>query len=204
LILGHGIFRPDHFVSAKIPFLDPNHFFMSFPSKLVFWIPIITAVVAIALWLSGGKKQEYSAAIQIEASPDVVFAYLTEPEKHKSWITGLAHVERLESNTDENGDPKRITTQRVVSLDGKESKFEDQVIRFEPDASLTVRSSRSSQVITSIYLLEPRDSQTYFTYRVIKLNRGIKRILAPLSSDKTQEQVDDDIRKLKRTVESGN
>lgn len=177
---------------------------MTFPAKLILWIPIITTVVAIGLWISGGKKQEYSAAIQIEASPDVVFAYLTEPEKHKSWITGLAHVERLESNTDENGHPKRVTTQRVVSLDGKESRFEDEVIRFEPGEFLTVRSSRIDRVITSIYLLEPRDSQTYFTYRVIKLNRGIKRLLAPLSSDKTQGQVDDDIRKLKQTVESGN
>lgn len=177
---------------------------MSVPAKLVLWISIITAVVAIGLWLVGGKKQEYSAAIQIEASPDVVFAYLTEAEKHKSWITGLAHVERLESNSDENGDPKRITTTRVISLNGKKSRFEDEVIRFEPDESLTVRSSNNDQAITSIYSLRPRDSQTYFTYRVIKLNRGIKRLLSPLSRDKTQNQVDDDVRKLKQLVESEN
>ena len=177
---------------------------MSVSAKLALWVPIIIVVIAIGLWLAGGKKQEYSAAIQIDANPDIVFAYLTEPEKHKSWITGLAHVEKLESNTDETGASKRITTSRVISIDGKESRFEDSVIRFEPDESLSVQSSNRNQVITSIYLLEPRDSQTYFTYRVITLNRGISRILAPLRSDKTQDQVDEDIRKLKQLVESGN
>ncbi len=176
---------------------------MSVPVKLALWISILALVIASGLWLAGGKKREHSAAIQIEASPQDVFAYLTEPEKHKSWLTGLAHVAPLESGTDENGVSKRTTTDRIVSVGGKESRFEDEVIRFEPNEMLTVRSSNSSQVVTSIYQLEPQDSQTYFTYRVITFNRGIARILAPLLIDKTQNQVDGDIRKLKQLVESG-
>ena len=175
---------------------------MSIRSKLVLWILIITVVVGTGLWLAGGKKREHSAAIEIEASPQVIFAFLTEPDKHKSWITGLDHVETLESNTDENGVHKRITTTRVMNINGKESRFDDEVIRFRPNEMLTVQSSNIDEVVTSIYQLEPRDSQTYFTYRIVKLNRGIKRLLAPLESDKTQAQINEDILKLKQLVES--
>ena len=47
---------------------------MSVSAKLALWVPIIIVVIAIGLWLAGGKKQEYSAAIQIDANPDIVFA----------------------------------------------------------------------------------------------------------------------------------
>ena len=168
------------------------------------WTLIIATVVAIALWLVGGKKLEHSAAIEIDGSPDVIFTYLTEPEKHKSWVTGLAHVEPLESNMDENGASKRIRTTRVIATDGRESRFEDEVIRFQPNERLSVRSTNLDQIVTTIYQLEPKGTKTQFTYRVIKYYRGVKRILAPLNTDTTQSQIDQDVRKLKQLVEPGN
>lgn len=177
---------------------------MSLPAKLAVWILIIASVCATGLWLVGGKNLEHSASIEIDGSPQEVFGFLTEPEKLKSWITGLAHVETLQSNTDENGETRRINTDRVISVNGNETRYEDEVIRFQPGETLSVRSSNNDQVITSIFLLEPRESQTYFTYRVIKLNRGIKRMLAPFGNDNTQNQIVGDIRKLKQLVELGN
>lgn len=172
-------------------------------AKLVVSVLVITAVSAVGLWLVGGKKQEYSAAIEIDASPDVVFNYLTDPEKQKSWIKGLSEVARHQSNTDEDGASRRITTTRVISVDGQETRFEDQVLRFDLDRSLTVRSSNSDQIVTAIFQLEPRDEQTSMMYRLNRVSCGINRFLAPLSNDTTQSRIDDEIRKLKQLVESG-
>lgn len=175
---------------------------MSIPAKLVLWILVLAAIVGSSLWLMGSKKKEYTAAIQIDATPESVFPFLTEPEKHKSWVSGLSHVESLAVDAvgDETAD--RVTGTRIIERGGQESRFEDEVIRFEPNALLSVQSSNNGQIMTSIYQLEPRNGQTYFNYRVVKRFRGLKRLYAPLQPDDTQSVIDGDVKKLKDQVET--
>lgn len=161
------------------------------------------AVIGVAgLWLAGGKKSEYSAAIQIDSEPQRVFLFLVEPDKLKSWVNGLTHVERLELVKDENGRPRRSITARVISTNGQEKRFDDEVIRYEQDKSVTVQSSNTNQVITSIFQLEPRGNETYLKYRVTVVYRGIGRFFAPLRDESMQGQMDQDIGALKNLVES--
>lgn len=159
-------------------------------------------IAGSSLWLIGSKKKEYSAAIQIDAAPEVVFTFLTDPEKHKSWVSGLSHVETLTDTSDDSSASQRVVGARVVEHGGKQERFEDEIIRFESNSLLSVQSRNSGQVMTSIYQLEPRDGQTYFNYRVIKQYRGLERLLSPLQKDETQAIIDGDVRKLKDCVET--
>ena len=175
---------------------------MTSSQKILLWILIIAIIVTSALWIMGGKREEYSSALLINADPETVFSYLVEPEKLKNWVEGLSSVERIEPNELVNGMLVVDTSPRTVVIDGKPTQFEDEVLRYGENTNLTVKSTSSKVALTSIFKLEPRDDRTYLTYRVKTLNRGFGRLLAPLSRDATQARIDEELRRLKELVES--
>lgn len=176
---------------------------MSLPAKLLITLLIVAGVAASSLWIIGGKKNEYSTSLVIDAQPQQVFPYLTQPDLLKSWIDGLAEVSELVKPPEEKLPSPAVTTPRVFrSANGKQIRFQDEIIRFDPDKLVSVQSRNGSHVITSIYQLELKeDNKTSLTYRVKTANRGVGRFLAPLNSTNIQEQMENDARSLKELVE---
>ena len=171
--------------------------------KLVLTLLIAVTVGVSGLWITGGKKAEYSTALEIEGAPEVIFSYLTEPKRLKGWMTGLLMVGPFKVNeVTELNTPHRETTLRLVAIDGQQVQYQDDVIRFEQDKAITVQSTNSSVVLTAIFRLEPTGDQTKLTYRVTTRNHGIGRLLAPLSKSSVQTRIESEIRNLKALVET--
>lgn len=176
---------------------------MSLPAKLLIFLLIVAGVAATSLWIIGGKKNEYSTSLLINAQPQQVFPYLTQPEHLKSWIDGLTEVSELVKPPEEKLPTPAVTTLRVFQNEnGKQVRFQDEIIRFDPNKLVSVQSRNRSHVVTSIYQLELKDdNKTSLTYRVKKANRGIGRFFAPLNQANIQEQMENDARRLKELVE---
>ena len=178
---------------------------MSTIGKIALSILLISAIVGAALWILGGKQAEYSTALSIDAPPEVIFPYLTQPEQLKSWTTGLSEVEELLPSPKADGNPNGPVqkTMRIISMpDGSQARFDDRVIRYEENESISVQSTNAQQILVYVYQLEPRDGQTFLSYRLKSSSCGAGRFLAPLSSNNFQDRIDGDIRKLKNLVES--
>jgi len=173
---------------------------MSPLSRLLLFLSIAFAVSVAGLWISGGKREEYSARIDIDRKPDQIWQYLVEPEKLKNWMTGLEQIDRpLEPPGAYKEPPELLRT--VVNPNGKRVQYNDFVIRYKEDEVLTVQSSASGTVQTTILQLEPFDSGTQFSYSVKVSHNNLARLMAPLQSSKLQERVSADVRKLKELVE---
>jgi len=178
---------------------------MSAIAKILLSSLLVVAIVGAALWIMGGKQSEYSTALSIDAPPEAIFPYLTQPEHLKRWTSGLSEVEELlpAPKIDGLATSRAPLTSRVVSLaDGKQTRFSDQVIRYEENVSISVQSTNDQQVLTGIYQLEPRDGQTFVSYRIKSASCGIGRFMAPLLGNDFQNRIDGDIRQLKTLVES--
>lgn len=178
---------------------------MSAIGKIALSILLIAAIAGAALWILGGKQAEYSTALSIDAPPEAIFPYLTQPEQLKSWITGLSEVSELLPAPKVDGIPTGQVqkTMRIISMpDGSQVRYDDRVIRYEENLSISVQSSNAQQILVYIYQLEPRDGQTFLSYRLKASNCGTGRFLAPISSNDFQNRIDGDIRKLKALVES--
>lgn len=74
----------------------------------------IVAVVVLAplvVWVKGGAARFHAAEVEVRAPADQVFAYLTEPEKMKQWVSGLVESRREEAGSGkqdrETGSEKR-------------------------------------------------------------------------------------------------
>lgn len=174
---------------------------MSPLSRLLMFLSIALVVAVAGLWISGGKKEEYSAKITIGRRPSQIFPYLVEPAKLKGWMTGLEQIDQpMPPDSNYTTPPDLLRT--VVSPNGKRVQFKDLVIRYTPDEILTIQSSASGTVQTTILQLEPVDARsTRFSYHVKVSNNSLARLMAPLQVSKLQERVSADVQKLKALVE---
>lgn len=173
---------------------------MSPLSRLLLFLSIALVVFVAGLWISGGKREDYSAKIEIARRPSQIFPYLVEPEKLKNWMTGLEQIDQPMPPLDDYTDPPQLL-RTVVNPNGKRIEYNDLVIRYSQDQILTIQSSASGKVQTTILQLEPSNSATQFSYQVKISHSKLARLMAPLQSSNLQERVNGDVRRLKELVE---
>ena len=97
--------------------------------KFVLFLLIAVGIALGCLWFLGGKKQEYSTAISINALPAQVYPYLVEPQRVKQWNANVIDIQPLADGPVQLGS-KSLTT---LEFNGEKTVFKDEVIRFQPD-----------------------------------------------------------------------
>lgn len=167
--------------------------------KFLLFLVIAMGITVGCLWFLGGKKQEYSTVVSINASIDQVYPYLTEPERMKKWKSELVEIRLLQDGPVELGS-KSVST---LQFNGTTKVFNDEVIRFQENEVFTVRSQAPDVIFSSIFKLENESGKTGLSYQVKLTNRGLNRLMAPLQdSDLRQQQMVRDALALKKIVES--
>ncbi|MEE2825222.1 MAG: SRPBCC family protein [Planctomycetota bacterium] len=167
--------------------------------KFLLFLVIAMGITIGCLWFLGGKKQEYSTVVSINASTDQVYPYLTEPERIKKWNSELVEIRLLQEG------PIELGSKLVSSLqfNGTTQVFKEEVIRFQENEVFTVRSRASDVIFSSIFKLENESGKTRLSYQVKLTNRGLNRLMAPLQdSDLRQQQMVRNVLALKKIVES--
>ena len=144
--------------------------------KFLLFLVIAMGITVGCLWFLGGKKQEYSTVVSINASIDQVYPYLTEPERMKKWKSELVEIRLLQDGPVELGS-KSVST---LQFNGTTKVFNDEVIRFQENEVFTVRSQAPDVIFSSIFKLENESGKTGLSYQVKLTNRGLNRLMAPL------------------------
>lgn len=167
--------------------------------KFLLFLVIAMGITIGCLWFLGGKKQEYSTVVSINASTDQIYPYLTEPERIKKWKSELVEIRLLQEGPIELGS-KSVST---LQFNGTTKVFNDEVIRFQENEVFTVRSRAPGVIFSSIFKLENESGKTGLSYQVKLTNRGFNRLMAPLQdSDLRQQQMVRNALALKKIVES--
>ncbi len=166
--------------------------------KIAIGLGVVVVTAAAALYILGSERGRHSTSLVIDAPPATVFAYLTDPERLKQWVTGLVEMEPLGDLTGEIGARSLVTS----NSNGRTVEAEEEIIRFQQDVLYSVQSTNEFQVQTSRFELEPKDNQTKLTYRVVVANRGFGKFLGVFDQTPIQEQIETDARRLKELIES--
>jgi len=174
---------------------------MNTSTRILLFSLIVLGVVAGGLWIMGGKKDEFSTELMIDAQPQQIFPYLTEPAKLKQWFDGLESVENYQPAKADIPSKYTLTTRVTTNQNGKRTTHQDQVIRYELDNLLTVQSRNANEVITWIYELEPDKEKTRFRCRVKTEHLAIGRFLAPMQKTTLESKIESDARRLKELIE---
>ncbi|MCH2181446.1 MAG: SRPBCC family protein [Mariniblastus sp.] len=167
--------------------------------KFLLFLAIAVVIAVGCLWFLGGKKQEYSTVVSINASPDQVYPYLIEPDRLKKWKSELLDIQPLSEGPVELGS-KSVST---LQVNGKTRVCNDEVIRFQENRVFTVRSRGPNTILSSIFKLENESGKTGLSYQIKLTTRGFDRLFVPFQdSDRTQKGMVRDALALKKIVES--
>ena len=175
---------------------------MSVLNRFALFLIIFLLVVMAGLWISGGKREQASATLAIEAHPSQIFDYLVQPEKLKQWVEDLAHVDQPIAPRQDTLPPKLLRVYRDSS--GKEREFSDEVIRYNEHDILSIISNHAGTTQVIFYQLDwdQESQQSQFTYSIQETYSGLDRFIAPLQRNPLQRRIATEAQQLKRLVEA--
>ena len=155
--------------------------------------------IVLALWFIGGRTAVYYADIEIAAAPDEVFQYLIEPDQVVKWIHGVTKIEPLTEGEHQVGGRARVT---VIDDGGNEFVIEDEVLKSEPGQLLELQMTSDMFEIISSYDLHTHGSTTHISHTMWADYKGFVRIFAPFAGGAAQQQMADDLARLKQLIEA--
>ncbi len=175
---------------------------MSVVNRFALFLIIFLSVVLAGLWISGGKREQASATLAIEAHPSQIYNYLVEPEKLKQWVEGLTYVDQPLAPRKDTLPPKLLRVYQ--DSNGKEREFADEVIRYNEHDILSIISKHAGTTQIIFYQLDwdEENQQSQFTYSVQETYSGLDRFMAPLQPSPLQRRIATEAQHLKRLVEA--
>ena len=168
----------------------------------------IGLLLAIAsIWFIGGKKKEYNLTTTINARPQQLFPYLVESELKKRWLTSIVNEELVASTADVEADREPVFEENreinsLININGETLEFKSQVIRYQQDQTLSIKSQNEDLVLTHFFRLKPKGNSTELVYRKIMKLNGLGRLLAVFEEDVNQAVLEQEVSRLAQIVES--
>ncbi len=146
----------------------------------------------------------FSNAISISCNPEELWAWLTEPEKIRSW-----NPEILEQETISAGEVGPGFRSRVLMKEGKKSVwYEEEILEFKPSTTLKMKLSGGSlgkgpMIMT--YRLSDEGDKTKLSYANTWEPKGvILKLLHGIITKVAKKNVEGSLNKLKTEIENGN
>jgi len=163
-------------------------------------ILLLLVVLIAGLWAIGGRTDVYDLEITINASPERVFPYLTDPQLLPKWLSGLVESKPITEGGLRVG-AKSIET---IAENGQSFTMESEITRYEPNREMQVRLTSDMLEVLADYELQPEGNGTKLRYTATMNYKGfITRVMAPLLSGSIRNKLEGDMSRLKQLVEAG-
>ena len=169
-------------------------------------IGVVLVLAVVVLLALGGARGESRLVRTIEISrpADVVFAWISEPERLRSWVGWLIEIQALSPT------PAAVGSRSVWVMEDRNNNnqrmdIQTEVTRVEPGRLLEARVNVPEGFDgTVLYELQPIDAQrTHLTYRATyHFQHWLARLLEPVISRSAQQKLGEDLDRLKQKVEA--
>jgi uncharacterized protein YndB with AHSA1/START domain len=168
-------------------------------------VGLVLLAVVVLLAIGGGRGEgRLVTTVEIAKPASVVFKWITEPPRLKSWIGWLVDIQML---TPEVG---RVGSRHVWVMEDRNNNnqrmdIEVETTRVEPDRLLEVRLNVPAGFTGTVtYELQPMDAnRTHLTYRgTYRYDHWLAKLLEPVISRSAQQKLQEDIQRLKQLAEA--
>lgn len=174
--------------------------------KIAVLATVALLLVAVAVvWSQGGTPQFYSAAVEVRASPEQVFLWLTAPERQKQWVSGLVEVRPQNPGaSNPAGEPPPAGTKwvLVVEKQGNRVEIDTEVTRIEKNQLVQTRMHAPFFDAVSHYDLSPTGQGTRVTQNLTITYSGLVRFLVPFTAGHLRQELQADLLHLRETTEA--
>lgn len=141
------------------------------------------------------------SSIEINRSPNDVFAYVEELDRHGEWQDAIITARK------EPPGPTRLGTHNfeMRRIPGGPREIESEIFEYEPPRRIAARGVNGPVRATVVITIEPLDggSRSRFTLELTLAGRGIGRLFALLARRSARQQVPRDQLRLKGILEGG-
>lgn len=141
---------------------------------------------------------ELQEDILIQAPVETVFAYLNQVDQRTNYIPMLSEVIMLDAP------PIKVGSRyiEVATIAGQDLKTTYQVVAWEEDRYIKVKTIKSVFPIQAEMKLNPIDGGTHISLALSFTLKGMYRLAAPLIRGIVQQQANDILDRLKKILEA--
>jgi uncharacterized protein YndB with AHSA1/START domain len=168
-------------------------------------VGLVLLAVVVLLAIGGGRgESQLVHSVEIARPAPVVFAWISQPERLKSWIGWLVDVQPLTPSPIASGS-RYVFVMEDRNNNNQRMDIQTEYTRFEADRLLEARlhvPDGFSGVVT--YELQPMDSnRTHLTYRgTYHFEHWLAKLLEPVIARSAQQKLQEDLQRLKQKAEA--
>jgi uncharacterized protein YndB with AHSA1/START domain len=165
---------------------------------------VVLAVVVLLALGARSSAGQFETSIEIDRPAPVVFSFLTQPERIKSWMGWLVEIRSL-SPGDRGVGARDVWVMEDRNNNNQRMDIEVETTRLDSDrvleATLTVPMGFTGRVS---YELQPLDARrTRLTYRAwFKYEHWLARLMEPIISRSAAQKLEEDLLRLKQKAEA--
>ena len=163
---------------------------------------VVSTLILVGLGRRAGAGH-VSTSVEIKASPDAVFPWLSQDDKASQWIGSLVDAKTIGPRADEVG-ARHVRTLRDPLIDSKLDVVEEICSNFTPPSrlSFSVNAAKFRGDKTFV-LTDLADGLTRLDIDLRYSYKGpFENLLEPISTYLLQKRAEDDSLKLKSLIES--
>lgn len=177
---------------------------MSNIARFFMFFVILLVIACGVMWFIGGKKQEFSTEVSIDAPANRIFRYLVDPQLLKEWSNEIVQIETIDDDVLDAGqrNEEGALTELVVDRQGQQVVMRQEIIKLELDKMVSLQRSNDFMVSTAIFRLTENSPETVVSYRIKETHIGLRRITGFFLGNDRQDVIQDEIRQLKQLIES--
>jgi carbon monoxide dehydrogenase subunit G len=166
-------------------------------------VAVVVLAVVVLLVLQKGESR-LVATIDVARPPEVVFAWVTEPERVKRWIGWLKEIRNV---TPEQGavGARQVWVMEDRNNNNQLMEIDTEFVGYQPPTALTARVSATEGFTGTItYGLEPLgNGQTRLRYEgAYEFDHWLAKLLEPVITRSAQQKLDEDLARLKQQAEA--
>ena len=166
---------------------------------------VIVLGIGALLIIGGGRgESELEASVEIARPTRVVFNWITEPARVRSWVGWLVEIKSLTPGAPAVGS-REVWVMEDRNNGNQRMDIAAEVTRLEPERLLETKLEAAAGftgVVT--YELQPIDAdRTRLHYRgAYKFHHWLARVFEPVISRSAQQKLDEDLARLKQQAEA--
>ena len=140
---------------------------------------------------------KHEVTIHLNRPVEQVFAFLADTGKVSTWQSNLLELEQLTEG------PLRLGSRfrEIRRLGRRDAEIEGQVIAFEANRRLEIRTTTKPEVTVS-YSFDRENGGTRLRYKFVLLSSGLMRLLDPLLARSIKKERQSDFETLKQILEN--
>lgn len=167
--------------------------------QIILVVLLLLVIVIAGLWAIGGRRYEYEFELSVNAPPERIYPYLTDPQLLPKWISGLVESKPVTKDGLHVG-ARSIET---VEENARRITMESEVTRYEPNRVLESRLTNEMMDVLVIYELQPDGNGTRLRHKMSANYKGFFiRVIAPLIGGSVRSKLEGDLNRLKHLTES--